>query len=154
MPIMYNSNIIMDRIGPTKSKTNALNKHNSPNNQAIGSVRWFTKKILQTNRTIANITSLPWRLQPTLIGLNFVGDEIFWRWRKFGPTKNLVRRKFGPNFFLKCHRKWSIKGEFRVVKFVFQNWYKLKVNIMKKRKNEKKLFFWFFKGGVKEKGYI
>ena len=36
-------------------------------------------------------------------------DEIFWRWRKFCPTKNLVRRKFGPKCFLKCHRKLSIK---------------------------------------------
>ena len=32
--------------------------------------------------------------------------------------------------------KNAFKGEFRFVKLFFQNWYKLKVNIIKKRKNE------------------
>ena len=43
------------------------------------------------------------------------------------------------------HDKKSLKGEFRFVKLFFQNWYILKVNIIKKRKNEKKLFFGFLK---------
>ena len=37
------------------------------------------------------------------------------------------------------------KGDFRFVKFFFQNCYKLKVNIIKKRKNEKNSFFGFLK---------
>ena len=29
----------------------------------------------------------------------FLSDENFWRWRKFCPTNNLVRRKISPTFF-------------------------------------------------------
>ena len=54
------------------------------------------------------VTKLDQKSDQKLCPHKIFRDEIFWRWRKFRPTNNLVPRKISPTFFCPIRYQFTV----------------------------------------------